>query len=241
MTVQEVRTVSKIAEDYQRRGYVVTVAPQTASMPFYLGNCRPDILAVKGRERLLIDVKLEGVRDVGACLRLAKEVQKKTGWRLLFATVPAVDTLENSAIDARGMDVDGLRARLGDIDASPWEDRSAPLILTRLWVAYVAALRMFALQQGVEGSGDTDFDRLNMAYANGLISIEEYEAARALMALRDQAAHRSGIPVSADDCRQLRLMVQALIARIAPVHAMAAVEPAGASCAGTPQVISAGP
>ena len=216
-TVQELRALRRIAEDYQRRGYTVIFEPPAASIPSFLGNYQPEILATKGDENMLIDVKTQGVRDVAAFLRMWDEVERHPGWHLSCATVPNVDPEVNTSGEFSDLDVDGLRRHLREIDLSSRDSQARPSVLTRLWIVYIAALRLLAIQEGFDRDGDTDLYRLDRAASNGLISNAEFEEARALLALRNSIVDGSAAVVAPEDCLQLRQMIQRAIDQIAPI------------------------
>lgn len=218
-TVQELRVLRRIAEDYQRHGYIVVFDPPAESIPSFLGNYRPEILATKGSEHMLIDVKMQGVRDVHAFLRMADEVHRHYGWKLSCATVPNVDPEVNTSGVLGDLDVEGLRQHLHDIDVLSRDPQAVAVVLTRLWAVYIAALRLFAIQEGFDRDGDADYGRLVRAYSNGLISNAEREEARALLGLRNKVVDGGDAAVASEDCLQLRQMVQRTIDQIAPVVA----------------------
>lgn len=227
-TVQEVRALQELAEEYQRLGCTVMLEPSAALIPSFLGNYRPEMLAIKDDEHLLFDVKLEGARDVDAFWRMVAEIQHHAGWKLTGITVPHVDTEANTSGVLSDLDVDGLRQHLREIDLLSRDPHLRPVVLSRLWVVYIAALRLLAIQEGFDRDGDADYERLVRAQSNGLISNAECEEGRALMVLGSRVANGSDAVVAPEDCQQLRQMVQRTIDRIAPVAAPEAVQHAEA-------------
>lgn len=223
-TVQELRALRRIAEDYQRRGYTVVSEPPAASLPSFLGNYQPEILATKGDENMLIDVKTEGVRDVAAFMRMWDEVGRHPGWQMSCATVPNVDPEVNTSGEISDLDVDGLLQHLREIDLLSRDSQAPPSVLTSLWIVYIAALRLFAIQEGFDRDGDTDLYRMDRAASNGLITNAEFEEARALLALRNRIVDGSDAVVAPEDFLQLRQMIQRLIDQIVRVETPEAVQ-----------------
>lgn len=218
-SVQELRALQELAEEYQRLGYTVIFEPSAALIPSFLGNYRPEMLATKDDEHLLFDVKLEGARDVDAFWRAVAEVQHHAGWKLSGITVPNVDLKVNTSGVLSDLDVDGLHQHLREIDLLSRDPQLRPVVLSRLWVVFTAALRLLAIQEGFERDGDADYERLVRACSNGLISNAECEEGRALMVLRNRVANGADAAVATEDCLQLRKMVQRTIDRIAPAEA----------------------
>ena len=217
-TVKELQALRKLAEEYQKLGYTVVVEPSGALIPPFLGNYKPEILAKKDDEHLLVDVKLEGARDVAEFWRMVAEVKRHAGWKLTGVTVPNVDPEVNTSGVLSDLDVDGLRQQLHEIDLLSLDPQLQSVILPRLWVVYIAALRVLAVQEGFDRDGDADYERLVRAQSNGLISNAECEEGRALMILRNRVVNGSDAVVAPEDCLQLRQMIQRVIDQIAPVE-----------------------
>ena len=227
-TVKELQALRKLAEEYQKLGYTVVVEPSAALIPSFLGNYKPEILAKKDDEHLLFDVKLEGARDVAEFWRMVAEVKRHAGWKLTGVTVPNVDPEVNTSGVLSDLDVDGLRQQLHEIDLLSLDPQLQSVILPRLWVVYIAALRVLAVQEGFDRDGDADYERLVRAQSNGLISNAEFEEARALLGLRNSIVDGSDAVVAPEDCLQLRQMIQRAIDQIAPAEVSESVRHAEA-------------
>jgi len=217
-TFQELQALRKLAEEYQKLGYTVIVEPSAALIPPFLGNYKSELLAKKDDEHLLLDVKLEGARDVAEFWRMVANVKGQAGWKLTGITVPNVDPELNNSGVLSDLDVDGLRQQLREIDLLSRNPQIQSVILPRLWVVYIAALRLLAIQEGFDREGDADYDRLARAQSNGLISNAECEEGRALMILRNRVVDGNDAVVAPEDCLQLRQMIQRVIDQIAPVE-----------------------
>lgn len=222
--VQELRALQEIAEEYQRLGYTVIVEPPATLIPAFLGDYRPELLATKDGENLLFDVKLEGARDVAEFWRMVAEVKRHAGWKLTGITVPNVDPEVNTSGVLSDLDVEGLRQQLREIDLLSRDPQLRSVILPKLWVVYIAALRLLAIQEGFDRDGDADYSRLVRAQSNGLISNAECEEGRALMILRNRVANGSDAVVAPEDCLQLRQMIQRAIDQIAPAESPETVQ-----------------
>lgn len=223
-TVQELRALQELAEEYQRLGYTVIVEPSATLIPSFLQDYRPELLATKDGENLLFDVKLEGARDDAEFWRRVAETMRNAGWKLTGITVPNVDPEVDTSGVLSDLDVDGLRQQLREIDLLSGDPQLQSFVLTRLWVVYISALRLLAIQEGFDRDGDVDYARLVRAQSNGLISNAECEEGRALMILRNRVVHGSDAVVAPEDCRQLRQMIQRAIDQIAPVESPEAVQ-----------------
>ncbi|USX21539.1 hypothetical protein NHH82_05020 [Oxalobacteraceae bacterium OTU3REALA1] len=217
-TAQELLALQELAEEYQKLDYAVVVEPPATLIPAFLGDYRPELLATKDGENLLFDVKLEGARDVAEFWRMVAEVKRHAGWKLTGITVPNVDPEVNTSGVLSDLDVEGLRQQLREIDLWSRDPQRRSVILPKLWVVYIAALRLLAIQEGFDRDGDADYSRLVRAQSNGLISNAEREEGRALMILRNRVVNGSDAVVAPEDCLQLRQMIQRVIDQIAPVE-----------------------
>lgn len=81
--------VEQIARELVSDGYEVRVEPGPGFLPGKLARFRPDILARRGDENLVVEVKLTPEPASGAEVRaLAEAVQERPGWRFRLATAP---------------------------------------------------------------------------------------------------------------------------------------------------------
>ena len=80
----------EIAASYRKQGYRVTMPSAPESMPPFLHDCHPDLIAEKEGDRVVIEVKpanaLKGANDL---IELADRVAAQPGWRLELVTVRA--------------------------------------------------------------------------------------------------------------------------------------------------------
>jgi hypothetical protein len=214
---KELRAERLIAKRYEELGYTVTLEPPSSAIPFPLGSYRPDILAIRGTENLIIEVKTAGARvDPEIYFRLDEQVQQHPGWRFLLVTVNGAELDEPTSGTAENLSVESIRKRLKSVARLGDDIEIATLVLPALWTAYVASLRLLLVNEGIEGQGYSDLSLLNKAYSAGLISFDEHEAGRRLMALRNQAVHSLDTLSTTAECMQLRQMIEEILNRLSP-------------------------
>jgi hypothetical protein len=213
--LKALRAERLIAKRYEERGYVVVPEPPESAIPFPLGPYHPDFLATKGEEHLLIEVKSRGSRaNQDAYVKLSNEVERHPGWKFLLVTVDDDDLEEFADSSPRNLGVGAIRDHLRQLDPLLKSQLSAGLFLPQLWLAYVGALRLLIAREGIAAEPQTDLSLLNRAYSDGVIAIEEYERARRLLKLRNEAAHSLNTAVALDECTALREMVDVLLNRL---------------------------
>ena len=204
-----------IANRYEELGYAVTIDPPRSAIPFSLGKYRPDILATKAEENLLIEVKGAGARpDPQVYLSLAQEVEQHRGWRFLLVTVPDAELQDSSPSISRDLSADAIRARLLQLDQLLENPETAELVLPYLWTAYIAALEGLASLDGIELGDCTDLSLVNKLYSGGITSIDEYERGRHFLRLRNRAVHSLETVATPTECKELRLMVERVLKRL---------------------------
>ena len=213
--VESLRAERLIAERYEELGYAVTLEPPRSAVPFLTDNYIPDILAVKGEEKLLIEVKRSGTRiDPEFYFRFDQEVQNHPGWRFLLVTVSDAELQEYATGISRNGRIELIQENLRNIDSLVDNPKMSQLVLPSLWIAYVSALYLLLSDQTVELADYTDLSLLNKAYSESVISIDEYQAARGLMKLRNQAVHSFDAPATPSHCKQLQQMVNTILAQL---------------------------
>lgn len=215
---KELRAERLIAKQYEERGYVVTLEPPVAAIPFSLGRYRPDILATRGAENLIIEVKSAGAKvDPEIFFKLDAEVQQHPGWRFLLVTVNDAELKEETGSGTgKNLNVKSIRAHVQEIARLGDDLKFARLVLPALWTAYVASLQLLLVNEGIAVDGYAELSLLNKAYSAGLVAFDEYEAGRRLMSLRNQAVHSLDVTVTTAECMQLREMIESLLNRIDP-------------------------
>ncbi|MFM9438399.1 Holliday junction resolvase [Janthinobacterium sp. CG_23.3] len=209
------RSERLIAKRYEEQGYVVTLNPESSALPFAIGNYRPDILAIKGDDKIIIEVKSAGAKiDSDAYFRLDREVQRHPGWRFLLVTVDEADLQEHDPNGTSSVSIEKIQEHLRNIDRVAEKPELATLVLPKLWMVYLSALRLLALNEGLDVQNCSDLSFLNKAYSTGMLSFDEYESARRLMSLRNEAVHRLDTFETPADWKQLRQMVDGVLGRL---------------------------
>lgn len=145
-------------------------------------------------------------------------MQQHPGWRFLLVTVSDAELQENASNIAGNLGVESLFENRRNMDQLVDDFKMSGLVLPSLWMAYVSALRLLVSDEGVEVDSFSDYSLINKAYSDGVISFEEYEAARRLMILRNRAVHSLETSTTPADCRQLRHMVRMLLDRLRVVR-----------------------
>ena len=146
MTTQPLKAsvIAKVAEDYRRRGYDVDVEPSGPSLPEFLGEYRPDLIARGSAETVVVGVKVGTQMSVAERLRdVVEQINRQPGWRfsLVFVNPEHPDQLT----EAKPAPLPLLeeRAKTAD-DLFQADQKEAAFLL--LWSAVEGTLRFAAFQ-----------------------------------------------------------------------------------------------
>ncbi len=186
------RTVQRLRE----QGWDVLVEPGPEVLPETLAGFRPDLLARRGDERALVEIRSRRQPPDLDMVTLAERVAALPGWRLDLVYVP-----DSPAVADREQLTRWVRAALDLAQSSP----EAALLLG--WSAAEGLLHQLAEPLGV----DTDQPgRLLATLASlGALEHEEHDDLRRALEARNALAHgRVGPAVTAE-------LVQGLVQRAA--------------------------
>jgi hypothetical protein len=211
-----IRAERLVAKRYEEDGYAVTLDPPPSMIPFSLGTYRPDLLATKDQQHLIVEVKVSGsqVNDPGPYLKLAQEVERHDGWKFLLVTVPRTDLQEPASGASDHANLDSIRSSLRKIDGLLKLDEFAALALPHLWGIYVTTLKLDLARGGATLPNGTDLGLLHKAYSEGVISDAEHQQALRLLSLRNTSMHDLDVVVTPNDCWTLRTLVDDAVARL---------------------------
>jgi len=217
MTNQSSNVASKalesLAEKYRARGYEVLVEPQGSDLPAFLKGFRPDLVARRQGESVVVEVKVGTETSVSERYKdLAEAVQAQPGWRFDLVFIKSGDG-EPIAVDAALPDESELQGRIER--ANQLEAIGAlEAAFMVLWAAAEGLMRLEARRAGLP------LDRMPLSalirelYSVGEISREDYEAILRLMDTRNRAMHGFSTQVSAEQVSELKTTVEHFLTEI---------------------------
>lgn len=215
------RKVSEIATMYAERGYNVLVAPSNGELPFDLGSYRPDLLAEKGDEHYLIEIKtgnnhisVERVRE------LAEEVGQHPNWRFLLVTAEDLEIGDTPAAAERLLSWQELKEHARAADQLLEHGASIPALLWN-WAIFEGLLRHQAERAFLPIERFATSALLKHLYSYGEISMIQFDEAMQALEIRNRVAH--GFAADDVEAAAARLMslTQQLLNEWAPKSAAA--------------------
>jgi len=203
--------VKQIADEYARRGYAVRIEPSPRDLPLDLGNYRPDLVASREGENLIIEVKTN-VRalSVDRYREIAQEIAGHEGWRFLLVTGDDVreGTASSFPTEIPGWDV--IRRRAGRArDIENGGDVEAAYLIA--WSALEGLLRRRAAQAAIPVERLPIVPLANHLYSQGELSAEELEETLATLATRNRLVHGFESSTTAVDTHRLNALLRRLL------------------------------
>jgi HEPN domain-containing protein len=180
--------LERIAEDYRRRGYDVVLEPRGASLPDFISDATPDIIAHRGDEHLIIEVKGSPHQgDRGQLHAIARRVAEQPGWRfVLMATGPQPDTTPDSELNL--LDEQSIRRRFDEAN-SLVERGHLEAAFMLAWASIEALLRLLLVRDGLAPPRADPASLLRTAASEGLIGREEFARLNDAYRLRSAFVH----------------------------------------------------
>jgi hypothetical protein len=206
--------VSEIAEQYASMGYEVFRDPEPHLFPFDTFGYRPSLLARRGDENVMVEVRTMGRHaPIGRIVELMEEV-KRHGWRFTLVTLDDVEI-----------------GPLSDDDALPtWDQfperiaRAERLLRTSeveaafllLWTTLEGMLRREALESGLPIERLPSSGMIKHMVTYGVLDHHQLGRVEALLVVRDRVIHGFQASGLAKSMSELQDVVRELTAEWAP-------------------------
>lgn len=199
--------VNAIAKEYEGNGYHVMVEPDPSVIPFDLNNYRPDILATKGDENLIIEVKTrKNPKMMERYKEILRIVNQHKGWRFLLATVDEPGQPGNQAANVV-LEEPSIAKAFRELEPLLQSDMYK-LAVPYLWQIYMSGVRLVADKLEVPVDITSDRGVLDYMYSLGEISFEDYEASKKYFELRSKLVHFLGVNVSREQVDEVKNFVE---------------------------------
>jgi len=208
--------VPEIAEELASKGWQVFLDPNASLFPFGTHGYRPSLLARKGDENVIVEVRtLRRLSTTERFLDVAREVRQHAGWRFVLVTPQDVDV----AVVPDGGDPIPTWEQLEDRIAQAerlYRANEVDRAFLSLWVALEGVLRREAVETAIPIERMTTRVLLAELYTYGDLGMEWYDRARALLEVRDRVMHGFRIDDLDEAVPRLLRMVHEMMAEWAP-------------------------
>lgn len=202
MTTQENQAsdselLQRVADRYRQRGYDVLVEPSGEQRPDFLGRFRPDMIARRGDESVVVELKRKRPGQPDPELRkLASEIARHPEWRL--------DLVLSDEIDRQGS-MDLLRTLSAKELAGQLEEglhlcRSGHVVggILLIWASFEGIARLAAGREGLDVSPtEAPLALVRGLVSEGIMEDPDYEVVKVALERRNGIAH--GFAASPED------------------------------------------
>lgn len=193
--------IRDLAREYRSKGYAVYVEPKGDTLPDFLSEYSPDLIAVKEDESVVIEVKTKETLATTPKLRaLADTISHEEGWRLDLVITNPRQTNESHR-PAGPSDLESVLTRLAEAEHLAHSGSSeAGMLLT--WSAAEGLLRFGARRAGLVTENATAIHLAAQLYSHGLIGDSSYRAVKDNVATRNSLVHGQSVSgLTADEVK----------------------------------------
>ncbi len=187
-TEREEQRLREVARDYQSRGYEVTLHPPSFSIPGVPPDYRPDMIARRGGENVVVEVRSgHTMSQSPQVTAIAEAVKFQPGWTFeLVVTTPAPAEASSGQLEVlsreRTQQLLDAASKLADVG-----DCEAALVVA--WSAVEAAMRHIANREVVSLEGLQTSGVAKQLVAYGLLGRQDLELLNQAMEVRNAVAH----------------------------------------------------
>jgi hypothetical protein len=184
----EREAIRQYADWYSRQGYQVSVEPPPRELPEFLRTLAPDLIARRGDESIVVEIKTSSPASFEQVQRLARALEHRAGWKLQVVYVDLADPEWQPP--PRLPEASDLLASLDAIgSADEDENRSRPQLLL-LWSIIEAAARHRLSPLKIPPTHRISSSALlKMLLTEGIIEEDRYSVLRRGLAVRNAVAH----------------------------------------------------
>lgn len=139
--------LERLRESYERQGYEFFVHPSGDLLPTFLQGYRPDAIALKSGDRIIIEVKVGNQPSWGERLsELAARVKGQPGWHI---KVHSAQPRAEDSLDLQTQARDIIRSRLQEIEELALTGQSRAAFVMG-WSVLEAVVRDIASERGID-------------------------------------------------------------------------------------------
>lgn len=207
----EYETTQLLAQKYREEGYEVTIEPNKELIPFDLERYRPDLLAIKGDSKLIVEVKSSLKKiSIERYQSIAQLIAQHQGWRFVLAS--ADDVQENIDADAEKsyLTWDEIAKQITQVPSVISSIGNSAALLY-IWGICEAALRRCAFESAIPVERLPFSNLAKYLYSVGELSITELETLLAAQKDRNKVAHGFKVNVSSDTLESITGFIQKII------------------------------
>jgi uncharacterized protein YutE (UPF0331/DUF86 family) len=179
----------QLAQEYRARGYEVSLAPRLENLPDFLKEYRPDIIATRGDESVVIEIKSRAALKSSShqyLRNLAQLIENHPGWRFeLVITNSVDDTYSRQAEES--LQHNEIESRLQIARQITTQHVEAAFLYS--WSLVEATLRLVVDREKLNSHRFSPIYLVKELVIEGVISKSEYQLLMNAISLRNAIIH----------------------------------------------------
>lgn len=182
----ESRRTSEVVKDYVKKGFEVILYPQEDQLPNFLKGYQLDILAKKGEENIVIEIKSrESINNSEYLIELANKIENRNNWKLeLVLTNPRKHNLEYEIPS-----ISIIESKLDNISQLKSSNQMEAAFLIG-WATFEAATRnILQLEQPQSEMNLSPNGLIKQLYSYGIIGKMNYNQLLKISRKRNEIVH----------------------------------------------------
>ena len=184
----ERKRILEVAQEYRDKGYEVAIEPTQDSLPGFLADYRPDILARDEHETVVVEVKSRtSLAELAPLRDLARVIEERRGWRLELVVVNPGDEID-ALHESRSLSESDIVRESEEAEELLGSGHTEAALLLA-WSVTEATLRSLARSEAIAIRRKDPPYLLKQLAVHAAISQEEYNLLMQALKLRNQVAH----------------------------------------------------
>ena len=179
----------RVARQYEMEGYRVVLNPSGEQIPPFLAGYEPDILAIRGYEHVLVEVRpnRSSMSDEPGITKLAALVNSEPGWRFDLVLLEPETPVQRATEKGKEPTDEEFHSML-ESARTAMSVNLTEMALTTAWALLEAAMRRLRSDGELYG-GVSPMQLLGTLYSNGYLTRTEFDRAKEAWTLRTQIVH----------------------------------------------------
>jgi uncharacterized protein YutE (UPF0331/DUF86 family) len=188
-TNTERERVLQLDHEYRDEGYEVLLEPRLEDLPGFLGKYRPDIIASKGAESVVIEIKSRSALNSSShqyLRNLAQLVEQQPGWRFELIITNPEDTAYSRQVE-ESFQQSEIESRIQIARQLATQHVESAFLYS--WSLVEATLRLIIQTEGLNSQRFSPLYLVKELVSEGMISKSEYQLLMNAISLRNAIIH----------------------------------------------------
>lgn len=205
--------IRSLESDFSNKGYSVVVRPKASDLPFDLAGFQPDLMARRGAEGVIVEVKTSTTRlPVERYKAILDRIASHEGWRFVLVTLDGPVEIDPTTTSFNLPEWQEIQQMFLTVDTLIHQGLWEPAVLY-LWSVVEVALRRRAQAVSIPIEGFPGTRLLRHLYSFGEISVHEIDDLQMTLDYRNRVAHGLKTAIDAEFVKKAASTVGNLLAK----------------------------